>query len=240
MNAQLPYLEARGPNGQMERVDFKGDRLTIGRLHDVNDVALDPDPQQLVTRHAHCIIEREGGGWKVVDNGSVNKTFLKRGELVQIVAGSATLLPGDVVRILGNLSESGEPEYWELTFYDPARTQRAEIAPVTAYLEYDWIQAKLFRVAGSTREEVTSLRPQEHKLIRYMDQRNRSNGNVPVMCEFEELISAVWGEGAHQTQDDVTHLAWELRQKIEMDSSEPRFLQTVKGLGCRLETRPIA
>jgi hypothetical protein len=27
-----------------------------------------------------------------------------------------------------------------------------------------------------------------------MDQHNRANGNVPVMCTYEELLGAIWGE----------------------------------------------
>jgi DNA-binding response OmpR family regulator len=70
-----------------------------------------------------------------------------------------------------------------------------------------------------------------------MDQRNRANGNVPVMCGYEELMVAIWGDAAGHTETEVNHVIWELRQKIEPQPNQPQFLQTVKGLGYRLETR---
>ena len=71
-----------------------------------------------------------------------------------------------------------------------------------------------------------------------MDQRNRRNGFVPVMCTYDELIEAVWDDDAYgHTEADINRLVWELRKKIEMDAKEPRFLETVRGLGYRLITQ---
>jgi DNA-binding response OmpR family regulator len=67
---------------------------------------------------------------------------------------------------------------------------------------------------------------------------HRANGDVPVMCSYEELITAVWGDEINHIEAEVNHLIYELRQKIEPDSNEPRFLQSVRGLGYRLETHP--
>ena len=50
-------------------VALTGARITVGRLADVNDIALQPDPQQLVTRVAHCTFEREGERWFLIDGG---------------------------------------------------------------------------------------------------------------------------------------------------------------------------
>jgi DNA-binding winged helix-turn-helix (wHTH) protein len=218
-------------------VEVVKDRITIGRLAQYNDVSLEPDPQQFVTRKMHCAVERDAGSWWVVDNASVNRTFLRRGSGVQIVEGRAPLTDGDVIRILASVSDKGKPIYWELTFCDPMGTQPAEPTRGAAYLEYQWITARLYRVVGGERQEIAKLRPQEHKLIRYMEQRNRTNGNVPVMCSYEELMAAIWGESAQHTETEVNHLIWELRQKIEPQPEEPQFLQTVRGLGYRLETR---
>lgn len=239
MDALLPFLEVQGPDGQISKVELTKDHVTVGRFHDFNDVGLEPDPQQLVTRKAHCTIDRDAEGWCVTDNGSVNRTFLRRGQNMEVIAGRIQISDGDIIRILGRLSKDGKPVYWDLTFRDPLKTQPANPKMVpreTPYLEYDWIQAKLFRINGVNRREISSLRPQEHKLIRYMDQRNRANGNVPVMCEYEELINAIWEEDATRTNTDVNHLIWELRQKLEFDPKEPEFIQTERGLGYRLFT----
>jgi hypothetical protein len=234
----LPCLEVQGPDGQQFRVALEKDRVTIGRFDLYNDIALEPDPQQLISRKVHCAIERGSDGWWVVDNGSINRTFLRRAGEVDIVTGRALLKDGDCILILGKLSESSDPCYWELVFSDPMGTRPAPHIKPAAYLEYDWIGARLFRIDGDGRQEISDLRPQEHKLIRYMDQRNRANGNIPVMCTFEELLFAIWGEETSHTESEINHLIWELRQKIEPNSREPRFLETVRGLGYRLVTRP--
>jgi DNA-binding response OmpR family regulator len=70
---------------------------------------------------------------------------------------------------------------------------------------------------------LASLSPQEHKLIRYMDQRSRANGQVPVMCPYEELLQAIWGEEPLHTEDEISHLIYELRQKLEPNPGEPQF-----------------
>ena len=95
----------------------------------------------------------------------------------------------------------------------------------------------MYQVKGPRRDEIRNLRPQEHKLIRYMDQRNRTNDYVAVMCTYEELITAIWGDEIGHVESEVNHLIWELRQKVELNPNEPAFVQAVKGLGYRLETR---
>jgi hypothetical protein len=231
-------LEVYDPEGKSFTVDLVKDRISIGRFRDFNDVSLEPDPQQLITRKTHCILERDADCWWVTDNGSVNRTFVRRERGIEVVNGRAPLQDGDAVRILGLLTEDGQPLYWELIFRDPMKTNR--VGPGTAYLEYDWIQARLFRIEGTHRTEISNLRPQEHKLIRYMDQRNRANGNVPVMCSYDELITAIWGDEINHIESEVNHLVYELRQKIESDPNDARFLQLVRGLGYRLETRPLS
>ena len=239
METLLPFLEIASPDGQSSRMELKKDRVTIGRFDLFNDVGLEPDPQQLITRKGHCTIERDADGWWVVDNGSVNGTFLRKGTEMEKVRGRALLKEGDCIHILGKFTEAGEPVYWQLTFNDPLGTRPAPHEPVMAYLEYDWLQARLFRVDELQRQEIRNLRPQEHKLIRYMDQRNRANGNVPVMCTTEELLSALFGDEPAHTEAEVVSLVSELRQKLEPDRKNPRFLETVRGFGYRLVTHPV-
>lgn len=238
MNALLPRLKVSGPNGESAEIELSKDRITIGRFAEFNDIGLEPDPQQLITRKAHCALERAADTWWVIDNGSVNRTFIRREEHIEVVHGRAPLHDGDAIRILGMLYDDAEPAYWELAFHDPLRTNRVFDGTGSASLDYDWIQARLFRHEGSHRVEIEALRPQEHKLIRYMDQRNRANGNVPVMCTYEELIAAIWGDEPDHIESEVNHLVYGLRQKIEVDPGDPQFLQSVRGLGYRLDTRP--
>lgn len=233
-----PVVEIIGPHGKQGAIELVKDRVTIGRFGAINDIGLEPDPQQLVSRKAHCVLERDIDGWWVIDNGSVNRTFLSRDGVMNVVNGRAPIRDGEAVRILGLIGEDGEPGYWELLFHDPLATNPAPGVSRVAYLEYDWLQARLFRIEGSSREEIGGLRLQEHKLIRYMDHRNRETGNKPVLCTYDELIMTVWEEPDH-AEAEINHLVWELRQKIEPDPGQPRFLQSVRGLGYRLETRPL-
>lgn len=239
MKRLLPILEVHGPQGEQFTAELTKDRLTIGRFREFNDVGLEPDPQQLVTRKAHCVLEHEFDTWWIVDNGSVNRTFVVRASGVEVVNGRAPLQDGEAIRVLGLLTENSDPLYWELVFRDPLKTNRVPGEPEPVYLQYDWLQAKLFQVRAGYRQEIRNLRPQEHKLIRYMDQRNRANGYVAVMCTYEELIAAIWGDEIGHVETEVNHLVYELRQKIEPDPNEPRFLQAVRGLGYRLDTRSL-
>jgi len=241
LERSLPFFDISGPDDEHFTVELTKNRMTIGRLELYNDIALEPDPQQLVTRMVHCTVERDSDGWWVVDNGSVNGTFLLRDTQMEQVDGRALLREGDSISILGKLTEKGKPVYWKLTFSDPLGTRPAgqRHSSLPAYLEYDWLQARLFRVENGSRQEISSLRPQEHKLIRYMDQRNRSNGNMPVMCTFEELQEALWGDEVLHTEAEINYVIFGLRKKIETDQKQPRFLETVRGLGYRLVTRPL-
>lgn len=209
------------------------DVVTVGRLAQENDVSLEEDPQKLVTRVKHCVLERREGGWWVIDQ-STNGTFLRRGEQIVEVQRAAPLEHGEQILILAKLPLDEEAAiYWELDFFDQEATHPVNQA---CHLEYDWIGARLYRVQGRGREEIADLRPQEHVLIRYMDRRNRENNYVPVMCTHEELIHALWEDDYGRSKEDVVHVVYRLRQKIEPDD-EPQLLQTVHGLGYRLVTR---
>ena len=63
----------------------------------------------------------------------------------------------------------GRSPYWELALIDPLDTKPAKHVPLVASLEYNWIQARLFRIDCLGRQEIHKLRLQEHNLIRYMN-----------------------------------------------------------------------
>src|SRR5215216_3875611 len=95
-------------------VELSGDRVTVGRLPGVNDIALEPDPEHLVTRAEHCAFERTGDVWSIVDGGSVNGTFVRRGGELKRVAGRMPLRSGDVVCVLASIPHQEDPRYFEL------------------------------------------------------------------------------------------------------------------------------
>jgi DNA-binding winged helix-turn-helix (wHTH) protein len=245
---QRTEVVVRGPDGRTTRtIDLRGERLTFGRAREANDVVLAPDPQQLVGRTAHCAFELEGGRWFVVDGGSVNGTLLRRGSKEERVAARTALRDGDVVRVLALVAGSGERRYFELVFHsgrDPHATRPAGVMSgslrqiVEACLEYDASGERLLLRHGGERHEIR-LRPQGHRLVRYMADRNASAGGSPVLCTHDELVYAVWGEEPLHTRGELARLVWELRRALSphgaagLVESEPRR-------GYRLRTCPAA
>jgi DNA-binding response OmpR family regulator len=51
----------------------------------------------------------------------------------------------------------------------------------------------------------------------------------------EEFLEIVWGYNAYPTTRTVDNQILNLRNKLEPDPAQPRFLQTVHGVGYRLE-----
>jgi hypothetical protein len=233
-------LEVRSPGAERFEFVLADERATIGRLPELNDVALEPDPDRYVSGKWHCLVEREGTAWRVVDNGSTNGTFLRREGVMHEVRGPEPLADGDTICILARLSEDEEPDYWEIVFHNPLQTVPVAGGTVPARLEYDWVQARLFRVAGTSREEIQELRPQVHRLLRYLFKRNRANDEVPVLCSHDDLMEAIWQDEPLHTREELNRLVHDLRQKVELDPKNPRFVQTVSGLGFRLDPRPPA
>jgi DNA-binding response OmpR family regulator len=152
------------------------------------------------------------------------------------VRGRAPLSNGATICVLGRLNADNSPEYWELTFRDPQATHPNDTG-VT--LLYDQLQARLFRISSTNQHEISNLRPQEHRLVRFMAERNRAASGLPTLCRYDELMSAVWGTEPGRSEAEINHLVHELRRKIEPDPRSPIFLETVRGLGYRLIIRVV-
>lgn len=65
-------------------------------------------------------------------------------------------------------------------------------------------------------------------------------GQIDKICDKYRIVEAVWGEDYIEEVDDarIEKLVSRLRQKIEPDPSNPRYLVTVRGRGYRLLSRP--
>lgn len=236
MQGLRPRLKVISPFGQAFDIEIIGDQLAIGRDADVNAVALTPDPQQLVTRSRHCLIIRDDGEWWVADNASRNGTILDHDGAAMLVEGRQRLTDGDVIRILGLFDEDRGAQYWRLEFHDPARTQAGPFVAARPCLAYDWVASTAARVDCGRRTPIERLRAQEHKLLRYMAQQNRAAGGPAVLCPYSDLIEAVWGDEPGHTREELNHLVWELRRKVESDPANPVLLRTERALGYRLHT----
>jgi DNA-binding winged helix-turn-helix (wHTH) protein len=235
-----------GPDGaEQARVVLSGTGVTVGRLPDVNDIALQPDPQLLVTRAAHCTLEREGTRWFIVDGGSVNGTFVRRGSSLQRVLERTALYDGDVVCVLASITEANERRFFELAFQIPGDPQATRPAPLpeavpdsttaAACLSYDLHQARLILVRGGERHEI-QIRAQAHRLVRYMAERNAASG-APALCAHDELMRAVWADEPMHTRVELARLVWEVRRKLEPFAAQ-HLIENERRLGYRLRTCP--
>ena len=74
------------------------------------------------------------------------------------------------------------------------------------------------------------LSAQEFKLLVHLVRHPR------VVLSRDALLDAVWGDQATpETRTVDVHVSW-LRQKLEPDPHDPRYIVTVYGLGYRFET----
>jgi hypothetical protein len=230
-------LVVSGPGVSARRILLTGARVTIGRLEDSNDVALEPDPQQLVTRTGHLALERRGAEWFLVDGGSVNGTFLRRdGDLLR-VTGRTPLHDGDVACVLAAVTDAGDRSFFELSFHaadaDSQATRAAPLEQEATCLDYDPAGARLVLLQDGARHELP-IRAQAHRLVRHMAERNAAAG-APALCTHEELMAAVWGVEPLHTHEELAKLVWELRRKLEPFGAE-NLLENVRGLGYRMRT----
>lgn len=236
MDPTEPFLEITGPDGEHMVAPLTKTRITIGRDPSRNDIALQPDPQRLVSREEHCFFEQRGSYWYIGSNGSSrNPTLLSRGGSLSLVQGTMLLTDGSRIYIQGKLTETSEPLFWKCRFRDPEGTQPGQVAP---YLAYEWRSHKLFRVVGGVSEAV-HLPPREDRLIQCLWSRNEER-HSPSVVSVSELMQAVWGEEAlsHSSQE-LHKLVSFLREKIELDPEKPRFLQNDRGKGYVLDAFPL-
>jgi len=221
-----------GPAGA-DRATFtlSGERVTVGRLAEVNDISLEPDPEHLVTRAEHCMFERTGDAWSIVDGGGVNGTFVRRGGQMREVSGRMPLRSGDVVCVLASIPHQEVPRYFELAFEtsaDSQATRAAQAHDVEDCLSYDPDEARLVLVHEGEQHEL-HIRAQAHKLVRYMAER------APSLCTHEELMHAVWGDEPMHSREELAKLVWELRKELEpFDAGY--LIENERRLGYRLRT----
>jgi hypothetical protein len=233
-------LVVSGPGVEPRRISLSSERAGVGRLAGDNDIALEPDPERLVSRVGHCTFERDGSRWFVVDGGSVNGTYLRRGGgSRERVNGRAALSDGDVVSVLASV-ERGDRQYFELAFHasrDSQATRAAAIAGETAdavCVRYDAAAARLTLVRRDDESEIP-IRAQAHRLVRYMGERNAAADGTPVLCTHDELMRAVWGGEPMHTREELAKIVWELRKKLEPFGAEDA-IENERGLGYRLRT----
>jgi DNA-binding winged helix-turn-helix (wHTH) protein len=240
---RLPFLHVHGPDGTTRIHQLSDKRVTFGRMADYNTIALEPDPDRLISRVRHCALEPRGGLWQLVPGTGLNPVRIVRANRTVTLEDAIPLDDGDIVEILAraHLDTSGSEALWSIEFNDPQHTRPAMQVTAPAFLEYDAVGARLFRISRGVADEIANLRPQEHQLVRYMDEANAANGYAAALCSHDDIAEALWGsEAFNHGEAEIARIVWGLRRKIELEQGDPQLLQTVRGLGYRLATRPYS
>ncbi|HTF61752.1 MAG TPA: response regulator transcription factor [Edaphobacter sp.] len=81
------------------------------------------------------------------------------------------------------------------------------------------------KMSARRAEKAIALTAHEFKLLKYFVE------HAERVLSREELLNEVWGYQSYPTTRTVDNHILKLRQKLEPDSAEPRYLQTVYGAG---------
>ncbi|MBP7228758.1 MAG: response regulator transcription factor [Longilinea sp.] len=79
-------------------------------------------------------------------------------------------------------------------------------------------------------EQPLALTPTEYRLLEMLAR------HIGEAVAETDLIQEVWGSYRQEDTTAVRRYVWLLRQKIEDDPAQPRYLHTVRGYGYRLES----
>jgi DNA-binding winged helix-turn-helix (wHTH) protein len=97
-----------------------------------------------------------------------------------------------------------------------------------------WYDAETRQIWLDGKDITRELSADQYALLAFMCQR------PGVVCTKDELAQAVWPDQAQEgiTDAQIYQLLKRVRDKIETDPINPRYLVTVRGQGYRLETPP--
>jgi len=116
---------------------------------------------------------------------------------------------------------------------------RARVAALLRRARMPSNQAEIMRFAGGdliinraekmvfAQGEEVHLTPIEYNLLSFMAER------AGKILSTELLLNAIWGSKTETDSQSVKWHIWSLRQKIEPDPQEPRFILTERGKGYR-------
>jgi DNA-binding response OmpR family regulator len=112
-----------------------------------------------------------------------------------------------------------------------SRTRRPTLGQDRNLLYFGDFTLDLDRREARRGSEIIALTPTEFRLLEYLV---RNKGRA---VSEQELSEQVWGT-YYQQQDNsaVRRYIWLIRQKFEIDPSNPRWIRTVRGFGYRMGT----
>lgn len=91
------------------------------------------------------------------------------------------------------------------------------------------IDAETGQILVDDKEVTLNLSEPQRKLIRFLYER------AGTICSYDDIAEGVWGVGEGVSPGAIYELVKRVRQKIEPDWRNPRYIVTVPGKGYRLE-----
>lgn len=220
----LADLEGRNSVGVVAALQHAGASVrVVSNLPDarrstvpfVATIVLDPSAATGSIRAGLRVLSRHGAVLAV----SVNATTRQRIALLNSGADSVlpTVDPDEVVAALAALVRR---------FRVPASRQKSQIVLAGE------IRLHLLHRTATTAQRTLALTPLEFDLLVYFV------AHVGEALSRDQLLENVWGYDIGGRETVTVHIR-RLRQKIEADPSRPTLLQTVWGIGYRLNPDPM-
>ncbi|PDW01745.1 winged helix-turn-helix domain-containing protein [Candidatus Viridilinea mediisalina] len=212
--APAPKLLMKRQDGQYCELEWESEQMTIGR-DGTNDIVID---HPLASRR-HARLERVTDGFAVRDLGSTNGTFVNQ----ERIEGLCSLHNHDQIIIADTV----------IVFHDPDATVKGVLPP-----ELLRAAREEFRVDSKTKEVYIQgqlLQPpltvKEFHLLELLYNRQG------LVVSKDEIASNVWDYEVYD-YNAIDALVYRLRQRIEADPANPRYLITQRGFGYKLITTP--
>lgn len=209
-----PKLVIKRQGGQFRELEWITDVITIGR-DGSNDVIID---HPLASRR-HARLERTEDGFAVRDLESTNGTFVNQ----ERIAGLCLLHNQDQIIIADTV----------IVFHDPEATVKGALPPEVLRAVHEELRvdsrAKEVYIKGQLLRPPLTVK--EFQLLELLYERR---GQV---VSKDEIARQVWDYEVFD-YNAIDALVYRLRQRIEPDHSNPRYLITQRGFGYRLVTTP--
>lgn len=214
----VPLLRIRHPESAEVQIEWHRDVITIGRDQQ-NDIVI---AHPLASRR-HATLERDDSGYLVRDLASTNGTYVNG----EVIADVHRLNSDDVIVIAAS----------EVVFIDPEATQQGNL-PVFTFkpripvvegdIEID-DNTKTVKIKGELLDPPLTVK--EFQLLHLL-YRKQSH-----VISKEEIAKAIWDYEVYDF-NAIDALVYRVRQRIEVDPAQPKYLVTVRGFGYKLVLTP--